>query len=253
MYGNDINWQGESVINIDEEDSKESELYRIMLDCVTSRELVKKRLNAKDNREKMKYGTEIEKLELISVLNFISSIESKNIALGEQDNKIIESLLRAQLMLKLCEICYLVKDFFKVLKDRSKRNEISENEYVFSYSRQYSLTTQIIQPKFELDDIIYLFFVFYEKDEDNNDTMSIGPIFSDKVRYNKNLESIYRDALSIIRKLNKPDILEICKICSIKIYLEITKEYTKNINENLTEDELNKKNFEELISYFETD
>ena len=260
LYGNDINWQGESLINndednIDEEDSKESELYWIMLDYVTSRELVKKRLNATDNREKMKYGTEIEKLELISVLNFISSIESEDSALGEEDNKIIESLLRAQLMLKLCEICYLVKDFFKVLKDRSKRNEISEKEYVFSYKicHNYSLTTQIIQPKFEPNDIIYLFFVFSEKDDDNKDRMSIGPIFSDKVRYNKNLKSIYRDALSKIRKLNKPDILEICKICSIKIYLEITKEYTKNINENLTEDELNKKNFEELISYFETD
>jgi hypothetical protein len=59
--------------------------------------------------------------------------------------------------------------------------------------------------------------------------------------------------LAKITELNKPDILEICKICSIKIYLEITKEYTKNINENLTEDDLNKKNFEELISYFETD
>ena len=128
MYGNDINWQGESVINIDEEDSKESELYRIMLDYVTSRELVKKRLNVTDNREKMIYGTEIEKLELISILNFISSIERDDSALGEEDNKIIENLLRAQLMLKLGGICYLVKDFFKVLKNRSKRNEISEKE-----------------------------------------------------------------------------------------------------------------------------
>lgn len=151
-------------------------------------------------------------------------------------------------MLKLSEICHLVKDFLKKLKDRSKRNEIPEKENVFSYKycNKYSLTTQIIQPKFKPDDIIYLFFVFSEKDDNNKDRMSIGPIFSDKVRYSKDLISIYNDVSYKISELNKPDILEICKICSIKIYLEIT----KNINENLTEDDLNKKNFEELLSYF---
>lgn len=87
MYGNDINWQGEREIIIEGEDSKELELYRIILDYVTSRELVMKRLHAKDNREKMKYGTEIERFELISVLNFISSIESKNKALGERERE----------------------------------------------------------------------------------------------------------------------------------------------------------------------
>ena len=68
-------------------------------------------------------------------------------------------------MLKLCSINYeLVKDFFKVLRERYKRNEISKNEY--EYCNKYSLTTEIIQPKFVPNDIIYLFFEFSEK-EDN--------------------------------------------------------------------------------------
>ena len=54
--------------------------------------------------------------------------------------------------------------------------------------------------------------------------------------------------LAKITELNKPDILEICKICCF-IILEITREKT---NENLKKG-LNEKNFEDLLSYFETD
>ena len=54
--------------------------------------------------------------------------------------------------------------------------------------------------------------------------------------------------LAKITELNKPDIFEICKICCF-IILEITREKT---NENLKKG-LNEKNFEDLLSYFETD
>ena len=54
--------------------------------------------------------------------------------------------------------------------------------------------------------------------------------------------------LAKITELNKPDILEICKICCF-IILEITREKT---NGNLKKG-LNEKNFEDLLSYFETD
>ena len=148
-----------------------------------------------------------------------------------------------------------MKDFFKVLKDRSKRNEIPEKEYEFSYKycNKYLLTTQIIQPKFEPNDIIYLFFEFSEKDDYNQVKMLIGPIFSDKIKYDKNLKSIYKDVLAKIGQLIKPDILEICKICCIKLYLEITKELTTNTNSNLNEEELDKQKYDELLSYFEND
>lgn len=150
-------------------------------------------------------------------------------------------------MLKFCSISYkLVKDFIKVLRERSKRNEISENEYEFSYKyfNKYSLTTEIIQPKFDH----ILFFEFSEK-EDNEVIIFVGPIFNDKIGYDLNLKSLYDDVLAKIKELNKPDILEICKICCIKIFLEITRE---NTNENLKK-ELNEKNFEGLLSYFVTD
>ena len=149
-------------------------------------------------------------------------------------------------MLKLCIINYeLVKDFFKVLRERYKRNEISKNEY--EYLNKNSLTTEIIQPKFDLM-ILYIYFLNLVR-KTIMKFIFICPIFSDKIGYDLNLKLLYDDALAKIKELNKPDILEICKICCFKIFLEITRE---KANENLKK-ELNEKNFEELLSYFETD
>ena len=144
-----------------------------------------KRIKLRDDREKMNIETEIEKFGLNSLFNYINIFENR--ALGDKDNKIIDNKLRAKLMLKLCSINYeLVKDFFKVLREKSKRNEISKNEYEFSYFNKYSLTTEIIQPKFDH----ILFFEFSEK-EDNEVKIFVGPIFNDKIGYDLNLKSLY--------------------------------------------------------------
>ena len=51
-----------------------------------------KRIKLRDDREKMKYETEIEKFGLNSLLNYINTFE--NSALGDKDNKIIDNILR---------------------------------------------------------------------------------------------------------------------------------------------------------------
>lgn len=156
LYGTKVNLKGEKEIIFGENVSKELELNKIMLDYATCRELVMKRIKLRVDREKMKNETEIEKFRLNSLLNYINTFENR--ALGDKDNKIIDNILRAKLMLKLCSINYeLVKDFFKVLRERYKRNEISKKEY--EYCNNYSLTTEIIQLKFDPNDIIYLFFL----------------------------------------------------------------------------------------------
>jgi hypothetical protein len=138
-------------------------------------ELEKKIINSKDNKGRYRYGEMIGNLGLNSILQFINSFENES--LGNENRKKIKSMIRAQLMLKIYNDGIdqsSVKNFMKELNDRASRKPIIEDEYEFTYkiASKYSLTTKIIQPKFETTDIIYLFFGF---DEDRKKIA--GPIF----------------------------------------------------------------------------
>ena len=56
-------------------------------------------LTSKDNKERMRYGAQMEKFGLKSLLKFINSLGNK--ALGKLNQKIIESIFRVPLKLKI--------------------------------------------------------------------------------------------------------------------------------------------------------
>ena len=74
-------------------------LYKNMLYYSSCNELKEKILTSKDNKERMRYGAQMEKFGLKSLLKFINSLENK--ALGKINRKIIESIFRVPLMLKI--------------------------------------------------------------------------------------------------------------------------------------------------------
>ena len=134
-----------------------------MLFYATCNELEQKILHAKDNRERIRYGTQIEKLGLKALLKYINSLGDE--ALGTENRKAIKSMFRVELMLRLWNDSIdqvAIKNFIMDLNEKISRNIISEEEYQFTYqiSNDYSLNTKIIQPKFEPKDIIYLFFKY---------------------------------------------------------------------------------------------
>jgi hypothetical protein len=93
LYGNDIYW-GVNELNIDtmKDIADIAKLYKIILEYSNNCELVQKLLNKlNDHKEKMRYGTEIEKLQLNDLLKYIYSFKDEH--LGEKDKKTIYSLL----------------------------------------------------------------------------------------------------------------------------------------------------------------
>jgi hypothetical protein len=114
-----------------------------------------------------------------------------------------------------------------------------ESDYSFAYqvSSIYSLTTKIIQPKFETTDILYLFFGF---DEDR--TKIAGPIFN-KANIRGKLDAQFEDIEDKINNNENKSNLKIVDICIIAakiLYKALT-----NSNE-----ELENKDIEELKIFF---
>ena len=98
-------------------------LYKNMLYYSSFNELKEKILTSKDNKERMRYGAEIEKLGLKSLLKFINSLRNK--ALGKINRKIIESIFRVPLMLKIWNDSIEqvnVKNFLTNLKQEKIKN-----------------------------------------------------------------------------------------------------------------------------------
>jgi hypothetical protein len=94
LYGNDLYWGGNELN--DKNNMKDitdiAKLYKIILEYSNNCELVQKLLNKlNDHKEKMRYGTEIEKLQLNDLLKYIYSFKDEH--LGEKDKKTIYSLL----------------------------------------------------------------------------------------------------------------------------------------------------------------
>ena len=171
-----------------------------MLFYATCNELEQKIINSKDNKEKFKFGAQIEKLGLNSLLKYINSLENE--ALTEENRKIIKSMFRVPL------IHGLIKDsidqvsiinFLENLNDRKARTELSDEEYAFTYQicSEYSLTTKIIQPTFEPQDIIYLFFKYNE----NNEYIA-GPIFDGIPQTGVKMNNIFKEVLDYVNKKN---------------------------------------------------
>ena len=151
-----------------EEEFQTIKLYKNMLYYATCNELQEKILKAKVYKERIIIGNQLEKLGLVSLLKYIYNLGDE--ALGEEKRKEIKSMFRAQLMFELWNnhIDQLsVKNFIQDLNNRAERKIITDQEYSFTFqiANQYSLTTKIIQPKFEPKDIIYLFFKYNENNE----------------------------------------------------------------------------------------
>ena len=82
-------------------------------------ELKEKILTSKDNKERMIYGAQKEKLGLKSLLKFIYSLGNE--ALKKLNQKIIENMFRVPLMLKIWNDSIVqinVKNFLTNLKKR---------------------------------------------------------------------------------------------------------------------------------------
>ena len=218
--------------------NKTVKLYRNMLFYSICNELENKIMNSKDNKDRYRYGKEIGKLGLESVLKFINSFGNE--ALGSENRKTIKSMIRAQLMLKLWndEIDQLnVKHFINDLNDKISRISISEEEYGFTYqiASKYSLTIKIIQPKFEPKDIIYLFFTYNENNE-----YSAGPIFENINIKSMKMTNIFILVLEEIRQNKLTNMCNICMVAAKIIYSEFFNGYDMKLSDN----------FEDLISFF---
>ena len=190
LGGNDLIW-GNPISSFKlNNDSFIIKLYKNMLYYATCNEIVQKIINSKDNKDRMRYGTQMEKLGLKALLKYINSFENE--ALSSENRRIIKSMFRAPLMLKLWndEIDQVsVKNFIQNLNERKKRCKISNDEYEYTYkiASNYSLTTKIIQPKFEPQDIIYLFFQFIE-----NEIFAAVPIFDGLDLPYMKMDNIYK-------------------------------------------------------------
>jgi hypothetical protein len=185
----------------------------------------------------MRYGTQIEQLGLRSLLKYINSLGNE--ALLPENRKAIKGMIRAQLMLKLWNDKIdqqTVYNFIQDLNNKSKRNRITNEEYEFTYqiASEYSLTTKIIQPNFEAEDIIYLFFKYNE----NNEYVA-GPIFDD-INIQIKMNTLYQEVIDEINKNN----LDSCGICAFSAKI-MYREFMKNYDEELPD------NCDELIQKFE--
>ena len=134
LLGNDINW-GNQIINKGHSfESLTVKLLSSMLYYAEYDELVQKYLDIKDNKERMRYGIRLEKLGLKSLLKYINS--SKNKILYAENKKIIKSMYRVELMLKIwndsIDQLSLV-NFIKNLNDKALRNKITNEEYIYTY------------------------------------------------------------------------------------------------------------------------
>ena len=211
-----------------------------MLFYATCNELEQKIINSKDNKEKFKYGAQIEKLGLNSLLKYINSLENE--ALTEENRKIIKSMFRVPLIHGLIKDSIdqvSVINFLENLNDRKARTELSDEEYAFTYQicSEYSLTTKIIQPTFEPQDIIYLFFKYNE----NNEYIA-GPIFDGIPQTGVKMNNIFKEVLDYVNKKNLDNMCDISVISAQILY----KEFMKKYDEELEND------YDKLCEYFKS-
>ena len=229
---NDLDWLKPKIKIKIEEDSKTIKLYKDMFYYATCNELEQKILNAKENKERMRYGTQIENLGLRPLLKYIYSLGNE--ALGTENRKTIKSMFRAQLILKLWNdgIDQLTfKNFISDLNSKSQRILISDEEYGFTYqiASDYSLTTKIIEPKFEPIDIVYLFFKYNE----NNEYIA-GPIFDD-INIPVKMNTLYKEVIEEVKNKNLGNICDICVFAAKIMYREFMKKYEEDLPDKCDE------------------
>ena len=237
LSGNDLGWGKPLLKTKLGEDSPTIKLYKNMLFYATCNELEQKILHAKDNKERIRYGTQIEKLGLKALLKYINSLGDE--ALGTENRKTIKSMFRVELMLRLWNDSIdqvAIKNFIMDLNEKISRNIISEEEYGFTYqiANDYSLNTKIIQPKFEPKDIIYLFFKYNENNE-----YSAGPIFDNIEIPRVNMNNLFKEALYNSNNLN--NMCDISVICAQILYKEFMKKYQIELEND----------FNKLLIYFQ--
>ena len=227
LGGNDLIW-GNPISSFKlNNDSFIIKLYKNMLYYATCNEIVQKIINSKDNKDRMRYGAQMEKLGLKALLKYINSFENE--ALSSENRRIIKSMFRAPLMLKLWndEIDQVsVKNFIQNLNERKKRCKISNDEYEYTYkiASNYSLTTKIIQPKFEPQDIIYLFFQYSE-----NEIFTAGPIFEGLDLPNMKMDNIYKEVLDNVNNKQLNNMCDISIISAQIMYREFMKKYEEKL------------------------
>ena len=130
-----------------------------------------------------------------------------------------------------------VINYLENLNDRKARTELSDEEYAFTYQicSEYSLTTRIIQPTFEPQDIIYLFFKYNE----NNEYIA-GPIFDGIPQPRVKMNNIFKEVLNNVNKKNLDNMCDISVISAQILY----KEFMKKYDEELEND------YDKLCEYF---
>ena len=260
LSGNNLNWGKPIVSAKTGEESQIIKLYKNMLYYATCNELQEKLLNAKEYKERIIYGNQLEKLGLISLLKYIYFIGDE--ALGSENRKKIKSMFRAQLMFDLWNNSIdqvSVKNFIQELNKRGERKSISELEYLYSYqiANEYSLTTKIIQPKFEPKDIIYLFFKYNE----NNEYFA-GQIFDGINIHAMKMNNIYKGVIEEVNQKNSPSMLDISYICGETLYKELfnihdEEKYNKKLDDFTFEKKEEEKEdyykVKKLIAFFENE
>jgi len=242
LSGNNLIWGKPLLSPQSGEESQTIKIYKNMLYYATCNELQQKLLNAKEYKERIIYGNQLEKLGLVSLLKFIYSIGDE--ALGTENRKKIQSMFRAQLMLNLWNsgIDQInVKNFIQELNKRAERKIISEQEYLYTYqiANEYSLTTKIIQPKFEPKDIIYLFFKYNE----NNEYFA-GQIFDGINIQAKKMNTIYEEVMGKISKNESNSMSDISLICGKTMHKELI-----NYDEKFCDDK-GDYDFQKLTKFF---
>jgi len=236
-FGNDIDW-GKPLLKLKQEEyTPKIKLYINMLFYAKFNDLEEKLLYEKDSKEKIKYEIEMGKLGVNSIMKYINFLGNE--AIIPENRKIIKRMIRAEIMLKLWNDSIDrvdIKNFMLDLNERSSRNIITEKEYIFTYqiSNDYSLNTKIIQPEFEAEDIIYLFFKYNE-----NNKFSSGSIFDNIDIHGVDIDKLFKETLNNIKNIH--NICDITVICSQILYKEFMKKY-----QLVLENDYNK-----LLNYFE--
>jgi len=237
IFGNDIDW-GKPLLKLKQEEyTPKIKLYINMLFYAKFNDLEEKLLYEKDSKEKIKYEIEMGKLGVNSILKYINFLGNE--AIIPENRKIIKRMIRAEIMLKLWNDSIDIvdiKNFMLNLNEKSSRNIITEKEYIFTYqiSNDYSLNTKIIQPEFEAEDIIYLFFKYNE-----NNKFSAGSIFDNIDIHGVDMDNLFKETLNNIKNIH--NICDITVICSQILYKEFMKKY-----QLVLENDYNK-----LLNYFE--
>ena len=216
LYKNNIDWKIPSIKNLKNiyEETPHMKLYDLILQYNSSLEVIRQINEIKNSNDKskiIKLSYDFKKNEefrtLIQYINYIKNYQ-------DFDFEYANGICRASLMLKLYDNNISHNDLINFLNniDEKKnrfgqvfleKNNIDENEkqkiinqnifleeefiYIYEKTQLYELNMDIQIPKFEITDLIHIFFTTEKK----NEYYLYGPAFVDIISTNNNLIGLY--------------------------------------------------------------